>query len=278
MEKLLFVIPILFLYSCSADPAPDQFGEVIVQIENKKLYSSELENVIHDETSPSDSTAIANAYVDRWIKDQLLIRDAQKYLSSDFEIEELVEDYRNELIKYRYEAQIIKDKMVKEVSPQDLQTFYDKYKSNYILTEPIYKIIFASVPASTKRIDRYYNAWLNNEIDYIHSFSKEFADSMFLNHNEWINAEKVAEVVPKALIKGQKLKRDQTIQKNIGNYEYFFKILDMRATRDTIPLELLEGKIESLVLHERKKATIENYKQEIFDKGMRSKIIKMDIQ
>ena len=101
---------------------------------------------------------------------------------------------------------------------------------------------------------------------------------MYLNRNEWINRQKVNEIVPEELIKGQNLRRERTIQKNINNYEYFFKILEMKTARDTIPLVLLKDKIERLVIHERKKETLENYKQEIFDKSMRSKIIKMDIQ
>lgn len=278
LRKLLIIFLVLFLITCKEDQLRDQFGPVIVQIDNKKLYASEIENIIHDETSTQDSTAIANAYIHRWIKDQLLIRDALKFLSSDFEIEELVEDYRNELIKYRYEEQIIQKKMDRDVTDYDLQSYYNKYKGNYILSEPIYKIIFASIPAQTEKIDRFYNAWLNNEFEFIESFGNQYADTSYMERNEWINGEKVAEIVPKELIKGQKLKRDKTIQKNIDNYEYFFKIIELKAARDTIPLELLKEKIKSLVTHERKKETIENYKQEIFDKGMRSKIVKMDIQ
>ena len=278
MKKILFILFVFSLLACEPEKLQDQFGDVIVQIDNKKLYASEIENIIHDETSTQDSTAIANAYIDRWIKEQLMIRDAQKYLSSDFEIEELVEDYRNELIKFKYEEEIINQNMNLTVNESDLQSYYNKYKSNYLLSEPIYKIIYASIPAKTEKIDRFYNAWLNNEFDFIESFGGQYADTMYLNRNEWIDRQKVNEIVPEELIKGQNLRRERTIQKNINNYEYFFKILEMKTARDTIPLVLLKDKIERLVIHERKKETIENYKQEIFDKSMRSKIIKMDIQ
>jgi hypothetical protein len=278
LKKILFILLVFSILACEPEKLQDQFGDVIVQIDNKKLYASEIENIIHDETSTQDSTAIANAYIDRWIKDQLMIRDAQKYLSSDFEIEELVEDYRNELIKFKYEEEIINQNMNLKVNESDLQSYYNKYKSNYLLSAPIYKIIYASIPAKTEKIDRFYNAWLNNEFDFIESFGSQYADTMYLNRNEWIDRQKMNEIVPEELIKGQNLRRERTIQKNINNYEYFFKILEMKTASDTIPLVLLKDKIERLVIHERKKETIENYKQEIFDKSMRSKIIKIDIQ
>ena len=279
MKKLLLVIVTFHLLSsCNEKKLQDGYGTVLVQIENKKLYSSEVENIIHDETSVDDSTAIANAYIDRWIQDQLMIRDAHRYLSSDFEIEQLVEDYRNNLIKYRYEKEIIKKNMNPDVTDNDLQIYYEKYKRNYILSEAIYKIIFASIPGNSEKIDKFYNAWLNNEFDYISAYCAQNADTLVLGNDEWVNANKIAQLVPKTLIKGQKLSSNKTIQKNINNNEYFLKILDMKPAKDTIPLDLLKDKIGRLVLHERKKETIENYKQEIFDKGMRSKIVKIDIQ
>ena len=250
---------------------------MLVQIENKKLYASEIEKIIHDDTSHDDSIAIANAFIDRWIKDKLLISDAEKFLSSDFEIEEKVEDYRNDLIKYKYQEQIINEKMSDEISDEELQACYNKYKRNYLLSEGIYKIIFAGIPGDTKKIDRFYNAWLNTELDFIKSYANENADTLFLNHDEWINEVQLKSIVPNNLIKGQKLKVDKTIQKNIGQNEYFFKILEMKEARDTIPLVLISDKIRRLLLHERKKETIENYKQTIFEKAMRSNRIKIDI-
>ena len=253
MRRALCILPVLILFACAERNLQDQFGPVIVQIENKKLYASEVENIIHDETSPQDSTAIANAYISRWVKDQLLIREAQQHLSSDFEIEELVEDYRNELIKYKYEEEILNKKMKHEVSSSDLDIYYEKNKGNYLLSEPIYKIIFASIPADTRKIDRFYNAWLNNDFEFIESFSADHADTMYLERNQWINGEKVNEIVPEELIKGQKLRTDKTIQKNLDNYEHFFKIIEMKAARDTIPLELLTDKIASLGITRKKK-------------------------
>ena len=83
--------------SCQEKELADQFGDILVQIDAKKLYSSEIENMIHDNVSEYDSVAIANAYIDNWVKDQLLIREAEKYMSSDFEIEALVDDYRSKM-------------------------------------------------------------------------------------------------------------------------------------------------------------------------------------
>ena len=177
----LLISLLILIYSCQFTKDQETFVPPLVQIDSKKLYESEIENIIHDETSSYDSAAIANAYIDRWIKEQLLIRDANKYLSSDFEIEELVNDYRNQLIKYRYEQAIMDKFLDTEINSSDLEAYYEKNKSNYILSQPIYKVIFASVPETTEKIDRLYNAWLNNEFEFIQKFCDVHADTFYMD-------------------------------------------------------------------------------------------------
>jgi len=276
-RSVVVLISLMTVIACKKQSFTSEYGPVLVEIDNKKLYASEIQKIIHSDTSPEDSTAIANAFIDRWIKNNLLISDAEKYLSSDFEVEEKVERYKNDLIKYKYEAQIIDDEMETEVTQQDLEKCYAKYKSNYILDAAIYKIMYAAIPATSAKIDRFYNAWLNDELEFIQTYSSANADTLILGHDEWISNEKMSAVVPSNLIKGQKLRKDRTIQKNVNGKEHFFKLVDMRAAQDTIPLELISSKIRSLLLHERKINTIENHKNDIYDKAIRSNRIKLNI-
>jgi len=265
------------MLSCSSENYGDTFGPILVQIDSKKLYASEIKKLIHKSASTYDSSAIANAYIDRWIKDKLMIREAQKYFSTDFEIEALVEDYRNQMIRYRYEQQIIEDKLYTAISANDLLEYYNDNKTNYILIETIYKIIYAVIPASQEKIDRFYHAFVNDDFDYIIEFCLDKSDTSFLQIDTWLSAEKVSAIVPKKLIENKTLSIDKIIQKNIDKKEYFFKVLDIREVNDTIPLELMQETLRRLMLHERKLKVIEDYKQELYEKGIRSKIVKLEI-
>lgn len=253
------------------------FGPVLVQIDSEKLYAAEINKLIHDNVSEYDSAAIANAYIDSWIKERLLIREAQKYLSSDFEIEALVEDYRNQLIGYKYEQRIIAENLNPNIEESELKNYYDAHKSDYLLTDPIYKVIFASIPDDSKKIDRFYNAWVNNDFNIIEEYCNENADTSYLNKDDWINSDQLLNMVPNSVINNRKLTVDKTLQKNISGKEYFFKVLDMKAAKDTIPLELIIDKIKKVIVHERKQEVVEEYKQDLYEKGMRSNIIKLEI-
>ena len=79
------------------------------------------------------------------------------------------------------------------------------------------------------------------------------------------------------MIPSRRMVIDRIIQKNFDNNEYFFKVLDMKKAKDTIPLVLIKEKLKRLILHDRKKTVIEDYKQDLYEKGLRSKIVKLEI-
>ena len=277
-EKVIVAMTLLFsLAACTSSPKEEHLQDIIAKVDSKYLYASDIEKLIHDGVSSYDSNAIANAYIDRWIKDELLIREAYKSYSSDFEIESLVEDYRNQMIKYKYEKQVLDEKLDTVLSKDELQTFYEKNKANYVLKQPLYKIIYTAVPENKEKIDRLYNAWINNDYAFIKEYCAGHSDDSFLENNSWISEQKLSSIVPNALTKNISLRDKITIQRNIDHVEYFFKILDVRLIDDHIPLDVIRDKLVRLILHERKQAVIEDFKQELYEKAMRSKIIKLQI-
>ena len=274
---MLYCLIGMLCCSCRSEDTSDTFGPILVQIDNKKLHTSEIDKLIHEKVSPYDSAAIANAYIDSWIKDQLLILEAQKFLSSDFEIEALVEDYRNQLIGYKYEQSIIEQNLNTNIQNDELLQYYEEHKADYLLIEPIYKVIFASIPYDTKKIDRFYSAWVNDDFPFIQEYCSENADTSYLEKDIWIDEVRLIELVPAKLIENRKLTVDRTIQRNLKGKEYFLKILDLKAAKDTIPLELIKEKIEKVIIHERKQEVIDNYKKDLYEKAMRSNTIKLKI-
>ncbi len=276
-KVLVFLTSLFGLVTCQPSQPEEHSDPIIAQVDSKNLYASEIEKLIHDGISTYDSNGIANAYIDRWIKDELLIREAQKYYSSDAEIESLVEDYKNQMIKYKHEKQVLEEKLDTAVNETVLAKFYEKNKANYVLEEPLYKILYAAVPENKRQIDRLYNSWINND----YAFMKEYCSSnsviSFLDKESWISGAKLSAIVPDVLIKNKTLSNRTTIQKNMDHIEYFFKVLDVRQKDDHIPIELITDKLKRLILHERKQEVIHDYKQNLYEKAMRQKIVKLQI-
>ena len=63
--------------------------------------------MIYDGVSPEDSTLIINAYVERWVREQLLMQKAEENIPKDLNLNKLVNDYRESLILNNYERLLI---------------------------------------------------------------------------------------------------------------------------------------------------------------------------
>ena len=89
-----FVVFALFMMLCfgackpPAEPADDN-DRLLAQAFNKSLYLSELTGMVPENSSPEDSSLIVNAYIERWVRENLLMHEAEKNVPHDLNIDEL---------------------------------------------------------------------------------------------------------------------------------------------------------------------------------------------
>jgi len=102
---LLFVC--LLAGQCSNDNAAKEGDKVLAQVYNKVLYQSNLVDVIPESSTPEDSALIVKAYLQRWVREQLLMYEAERNIPKDLNIDKLVRDYRASLVRFNFEEQII---------------------------------------------------------------------------------------------------------------------------------------------------------------------------
>ena len=163
---------LLLLYGCISDNTQDVDRPVIAEVNGRKLYADELENLIHPSVNPYDSTGMANAYIDQWIKNQLMMSEASKFFTSDFEIERLVRDYREKLIVINLEEKVLQERYDTLIRNEDLFEFYEEYKEQFILARPIFQIQFASLESDHPDYRIFRNAWRNNDLDEMNSLAE----------------------------------------------------------------------------------------------------------
>ena len=90
---LLFVVAASELFwSCGGGDKAKAGDRPLAQVYNKTLYLSELEGVVPEGVSLEDSALIVSAYAQRWIREQLLMYEAERNIPKDLNIDELVRD------------------------------------------------------------------------------------------------------------------------------------------------------------------------------------------
>ncbi len=69
-------------------------------------------------------------------------------------IQKQVEDYRTSLLIYQYKQKLIAQRLMDEISEEDIETYYNKNEKNFILPTPIIKAVFFILPKNAPNLKR----------------------------------------------------------------------------------------------------------------------------
>src|SRR5262245_55309706 len=127
----------------------------VARVNDKFLYQDELVGIVDQTTTTEDSVARATAYVNSWIRKQLIISEAMKKIDiNEAEVERKVLDYRYSLIGYEYQNYYIQQHLNDSVSDREIEVYYRDHFDNFILKQNIVRGTYIKVPKSAPRTGR----------------------------------------------------------------------------------------------------------------------------
>ena len=89
----------------------------MARVFDKYLYKADVAGVIPNGSSKQDSITLAKNYIQNWIKQQVILHKAETNLDEEKkDVEKKLEEYRNSLITYIYEKELIRQKLDTVVS------------------------------------------------------------------------------------------------------------------------------------------------------------------
>nr|WKN38552.1 peptidyl-prolyl cis-trans isomerase [Tunicatimonas sp. TK19036] len=243
----------------------------IARVYDNYLYLQDLEGIVDDNASPSDSADIMNRYIDSWIKKQLLIAEAASQMKIDeAELERKILDYRYALIVYEFEKNYVNQRVETNVTEGAIEKYYQENKENFELKNNIIKGIFAKVPQEAPRTGRLrslFQGQLTDEVrEEIKSYCLSFATSYSLDDSTWYNFEEVIANTPLVSIpnKVQFLQKNEFIETSDDLYVYFVKVMDYKISDQISPLEFVRDDITKIITNQRKVALTKDLEEEIY--------------
>ena len=98
--------------------------KVVATVYHKTLHQSDLQSIMYEGISANDSIVRAKAFIDNWIRRQLIIHQAENNIDkSELDFSKEIEEYRNSLIIYKYETMLVEKKLDTVVSEADIEKF-----------------------------------------------------------------------------------------------------------------------------------------------------------
>ena len=246
----------------------------LVKVYNSYLYYEDLGDLIPRGLSTEDSAAKVNNYINAWAKQQLMIKKAELNLSEkQKDVQKQLEEYRNNLLLYKYKDEVISQNLDTEVTMQQARNYFDKHQDDFKLNTSLVRaacILLYDEPQAikeTKKLLEY-----KNEADSVSlaEYVKENAQNFNDFDGRWITLRQLCEILPGIISeKNEALKIHGIITiDDQDNYIWLVKIRDYIPVGSKMPFDNARKMIEQIIINTRKNQLINDLETSIYDKAV----------
>lgn len=272
--RILFAcIVIALLTSCRAIGDFVHDGDVAAKVGSHKLYLSELEALIPNGVSAEDSTRLAEQYIRSWATGCLYADMAEQQLSkSEKDVSRELEDYKNSLLRYRYEQRYVNERLDTTVSRQEIEKYYEDHSDLFILDIPILKARFLDIMKDSPNYETIRRRMSSNRYEDI-AEADSLAYSSALRYVDW--SERWIDAVTLAREFGTDY--GTMLSKLSGSYIEMREergdlkvayVLETRKVGTLAPLEYCEDRIRDIIISNRKHRLLTTLEQDLLDDAL----------
>lgn len=119
------LVCLLALMSCQNSKNGND-DKIVASVYDKVLHQSDLQSVMYEGISSNDSIVRTKAFIDNWIRRQLLIHQAEENIDkSELDFSKQIEEYRNSLIIYKYETIMIEKNLDTVISDEEIAKYVE---------------------------------------------------------------------------------------------------------------------------------------------------------
>jgi len=269
--KKLFILLLVSLCLVSCHNKRDK---IVAQVYYHKLYLSEIEDNLPVGLSPEDSVARAQDYIDSWVKERLILHEAEKSLSGrEKNFDKEMEEYRRSLLINTYYDKLVSDTSRFKISEKEIDAFTRDFDKRYAVEKEIVKVNYVKLSEKSKLIPTV-KAILFDEsrrLEEKETLTNLLGDSVeyMLDDKSWLYLEDIQSEVPFE-IKEEDLKaKHQYVDKVVDGSRYLLVVLDYKSRRSASETQEERAAVRMMLINQQKQKYIDKYVDELYEKALK---------
>jgi len=264
----------LHLGSCDFTFRKDSNVAVLARVNEKVLTWEEIRiRGVEIPNDSLDSVQVVNRFVNRWVKDQLLLQRAEFNLTEQqkqFDLQ--IEDYRRDLMIFAYQQAFLSENLDTIIDQEEINRYYDENRSQFLLKENIFRVEYAVFPNDVPNLRKIENLFFSNkenDREELFDIAVQAAQMYFTDDTIWMNFNELMRELP--VIQGHSnefLVRKNKLRFSDDLYVYFINILEYKLKESEAPMTYVERSIRSILMNKRRLEILEKLEQKIFKDGI----------
>ncbi|MBR77705.1 MAG: hypothetical protein CMD36_07330 [Flavobacteriales bacterium] len=268
MSKIYFLLFICFiLNSCK-----NNFNEdIVATVYGENLFLNDIVKEIPLNTV--DSSFFIKNFIDEWVSKRILLHHAKINLKIDQdEYDKKVNDYKNSLIIYNYEQQLVDQNLDTVITFDQIQNYYINNMENFVLSQNIFKGRFIIVNKEAPKIDllkKIYKSVNDKDKIILEDYCKQFAINYSLSDTVWQYFSSLSNVFSstEVSLRNHSIKNKTNIIQTEDNL-YLVYIKDFKSKGDISPLSLEISKIRNVLLNKKKINYLEKLSRDFYNNSL----------
>jgi hypothetical protein len=269
MSRVLLIAFVVLFVACTKS-SNNKSDLVVARVYDKNLYSSQIMNIVPKGLPGVDSANIVKDHIDKWVRKELLMHQAEQYLSQEEKnVEQQIDDYRSSLLIFKYEQNFIKQKLDTFISDNEIQEYYLNHSSNFILNSPLIKGLYIEVAKKAPdiaKIRKIYRSDKAEDVSELESYCYNYASKYDYFDENWIYFNKIYNNMPETNLQPENILQSRKyFETEDSTYYYFVKISDFKLAGEVAPLELIKEDIKSILLNKKKIQLVNELESNIYN-------------
>ncbi len=269
-SKFAFFLIVSLTFACNPSTEKDQNGVAVARANSEYLYLDDVKDIVPKGTPTKDSSELIQKYIDNWIRETLVTQKAESNLGDEQKnVEKQLKDYRNSLITYTYEKELVKQKLDTIVSETEIAEYYNNNQADFELKDNIIKVLYIKVDKKAPGIDklkRMYKSDIPNDRELLASYCHQFASNFYLDDSSWLLFDDLLKEIPiQTYNKELFLQNNRFVEVSDSLNHYFVNIKGFKIRNSLSPLGFEKENIKNIILNKRKLSLITKMIEDIYN-------------
>ena len=270
----IFIAFVSLLCACK-QTRPIDDADVLVRVKDRVLGREEIQRQIPRSLSSADSLLMAESLAKKWVKDALVYEVALRNLEREerAEVDRLVEEYRHSLIRYRYEEQLVRERLSSDFQESDKLRFYEENQSKFVLDKALIKGLFLKVPADAPGladVKKWYRSTSESAVEKIEKYSVQNAVIYDYFYDKWVDFDQVMDNIPMRVTDANAfLKANRYVEMCDSTYCYLLNISDYLPIGRVAPYDYAGPQIIEMLTNLRKVQFLKDFEDELYNDAVK---------
>ena len=235
----------------------------------------DLKGLVPFGASRDDSISIVKNYIDNWTRHKSVLHKAQANLDDDKkDVSKQLEEYRNSLITYAYETELIHQKLDTGINDGEILSFYKSHPQNFELKDNIIKVIYLKLNKKSPKLDKvklWYKSQEKKDRESLTEYCHQYAINYYLDDNTWLLFDDLLKEIPiKTYDKEQFLQNNRNIEIEDSSLIYLVSIQGFMIKNSTSPLSFERKNIITMIMNERKLKLIDEMEHQAYEDAQKN--------